>query len=172
MKNSSKTYFLFGKTAILLFAVTSLLLLLDYFTKLSINNIIIYFVLFYAAVTILPVIIAVDAFGFKSAGALQVICFSTFVICSLIAFFTWENDWKTQNIIYRSKENPAITIEYRMRMKRFAFGYQKQTVKKEMILPFIDLITETDTSKVDHSQWIWVDEKVNELDIPGDYEDL
>jgi len=41
-----------------------------------------------------------------------------------------------------------------------------------MILPFIDLITETDTSKVDHSQWIWVNDKVNELHIPGDYEDL
>jgi len=98
--------------------------------------------------------------------------FSSLSVCFLFAFLTWNGDWKTQTVIYRNIFHPSQTIEFRMRGDRFAFGYKKQIVERKKILPFIDLIKDVDTAKIDSAEWQLTNERINELKIPGDYVDL
>jgi len=171
MKKPTSITFL-GKIAIALFIVSAPLIVLDRYTPLSINNTVVHFILFYLAVTAVPIIIAVYWLGFKTTQSFLAIMFSTLAICFLFAFLRWGGDWKTQTIIYRNNKNPALTIEYRMRGDRFAFGYKRQIVRREKALPFIDWITNIDTSKIDARQWKRTDERVNEMKISGEYVDL
>lgn len=160
------------KTVLLLFVVSAASLVLDHYTDLSINNSIVHFIVSYIALTALPLAITVYFFGFKTINAVLIILGSMLAVCFLISFLTWSGEWKTQTIIYRDHLNPDQTIEFRMRADRFAMGYQKQIVSRKKILPFLDLVTGIDTSKIDPSKWTLVNEKVNELNLPGEYVDL
>ena len=171
MKKSTKITVLEGIAA-LLFLVSLLLLLLDRYTSLCINNTIAHFILFYIAVSALPIIIVVYVFGFKNITAILIVLFSSLSICFLFAFLNWGGDWKTQTVIYRNIFHPSQTIEFRMRGDRFAFGYKKQIVKRKKILPFIDIIENVDTSNINTAEWQLTNERINELKIPGDYVDL
>jgi hypothetical protein len=172
MKKRANNQQLIERVAIVLFVITAPLLLLNRYTPLYINNTLVHFVVLYIAVTALPVVLLVYIFGEKSANGIFVILFSTLAICGLKAFLTWGGDWKTQTVIYRNIENPNKTIEFRMRGDRFAFGYKKQIVQREKVLPFIDLIYDVDTSKVDPSKWKKTNEIINEIGLPGEYVDL
>jgi hypothetical protein len=171
MKKFNKIVLLEAAAAFL-FVVAALLLLLDRYTSLSINNTIAHFILFYIAVSAVPIIIVAYVFGFKNITAILIVLFSSLSICFLFAFLTWGGDWKTQTVIYRNIFHPSQTIEFRMRGDRFAFGYKKQIVERKKILPFIDIIKDVDTSKVDPAEWQLTNERINELKIPGDYVDL
>lgn len=161
----------FRKTIVLLiiFLAAALLLFLDANTSLYINNIIVHFIIFFLAVVILPVLIAAYFLQMKNNNAVLAIMFSALCICFLNAFLTWNGDWKTQTIIYRNIENPAMTIEFQMRGDRFSFGYKKQVVQREKILPYIDLVYPADTSRVNLQQWHRTNLVVNEMKIPGEY---
>lgn len=172
MKKRANKQQLIERVAIVLFILTAPLLILDRYTALQINNTLVHFIVFYLAVTALPVALLVYAFGEKTLNGIFVILFSTLAICGLKAFLTWGGDWKTQTIIYRNVENPNKTIEFRMRGDRFAFGYKKQIVQREKVLPFVDLIYDVDTSKVDPSKWSKTNQIVNEIRLPGEYVDL
>ena len=172
MKKRANNQLLIERVAIVLFIITAPLLILDWYTALYINNTLVHFVVFYIAVTALPVLLLVYVFGEKTSSGIFVILFSTLAICGLMAFLTWGGDWKTQTIIYRNTANPNTTIEFRMRGDRFAFGYKKQIVQREKVLPFIDLIYDVDTSKVDPAKWTKTNEIVNEIKLPGEYVDL
>lgn len=153
------------------FLVSSALLFLDANTALYINNTVVHFVIFFIAVAALPVLIAGYFFGLRSSSVILVILFSALCVSFLTAFLSWNGDWKTQTIIYRNLEKPAQTIEYQMRGDRFSFGYKRQIVQREKVLPFLDLVTPADTSKIDLSKWRHINLVVNEMKIPGEYAD-
>lgn len=154
---------------LIIFLISSLLLFLDANTDLYINNTIVHFIIFFLAVAVFFIVIAAYFLNLKGSKTMLVILFSALCICFLTAFLTWNGDWKTQIVIYRNIENPAVTIEFQMRGDRFSFGYKKQIVQREKVLPFIDLITPTDTSRVNHVKWRRLDLVVNEMKIPGEY---
>lgn len=156
-------------TLLVVFSVCVLLLFFDANTALYINNIVVHFIIFFIAVAGMPVLIAAYFFNLTDAKTILVILFSALCISFLTAFLTWNGDWKTQIILYRNLENPSQTIEFQMRSDRFSFGYKKQIVQREKVLPFLDLITPADTSKIDPSKWRRTDIVVNEMKIPGEY---
>lgn len=164
--NSRKMALLF-----FIFLIAALLLFLDAKTSLYINNTIVHFIISFLAVTTLPIMIAAYFFKRSDGNTILTIMFSALCVCFLNAFLTWNGDWKTQTILYRNIENPSKTIEYQMRGDRFSFGYKKQIVAREKVLPFIDLIVPIDTSKVDLQQWHRSNLVVNEMKIPGEYVD-
>jgi hypothetical protein len=172
-KNTTgKTQRRIRRTAFLLFALTAPVLILEFFTPLAISNCMIHFAVFYIAVTALPVAFMAYAFVGKSKNVLAVVLFSTLAISTIVAFFTWDADWKTQTIIYRNRANTNLTIEFRMRSNRFSSGYQKQIVKREKVLPFIDCITKVDTAAINPAEWKKTNQIVNALQLPGEYIDL
>lgn len=168
MKVSVRNYFPL-RIALFLFAIAAPLLLLDRYTALSINNTVVLFILFYIAVTALPVAVVFYKFWNKSLDATLIIMLSTFSLCFVIAFLTWNSDWKTQTILYRNRNNQNQTIEFRMRADRFGFGYHRQIVSKQSIFPFIELVKEIDIAAIDTTVWQRTNERVNELHIPGEY---
>lgn len=76
-----------------------------------------------------------------------------------------KSSYKTQSIIYRSKSDSTIRIEFQMQ-DIGAFGYNERTVK---VSPgyFYDSTQEIDIKKIDTSDWIKVNEDVNELKLKG-----
>lgn len=158
-------------TLLTVFLICAVLLFLDANTALYINNTIVHFVIFFVAVASPPILIAAYFLNLKSGNVILTILFSALCISFLTAFLSWNGDWKTQTIIYRHLENPTQTIEYQMRGNRFSFGYQRQIVQREKVLPFVDLITPADTSKINKSQWRYLNLVINEMKIPGEYVD-
>jgi hypothetical protein len=68
--------------------------------------------------------------------------------------------YKTQTILYRSIEDPDVTIEFQMKDVG-GRGYLKRVVKIEPGF-FWDRATGVDLEAVDQSKWRRVDEDVNE----------
>lgn len=75
------------------------------------------------------------------------------------------SSYKTQTIIYRSKRNPNIRIEFQMQ-DIGAFGYKRRIVK---ISPgyFFDSVQDIDLIDFDTLEWMKVNEDVNELKLKG-----
>jgi hypothetical protein len=73
--------------------------------------------------------------------------------------------YKTQTVMYRSKTNPDIRIEFQMQ-DIGAFGYNERIIK---ISPgyFFDSTQEIDVKEIDTLNWAKVDEYVNELGLKG-----
>ncbi len=78
-------------------------------------------------------------------------------------FFYFGSGYKTQEVIYRHKENPDVRIEYQME-DLGAFGYNRRIVKITPIL-FFNATTKIDTSNIDPAKWNRVDEFVNKLGL-------
>lgn len=171
MKVSVRNYYPL-RIVLFLFAIAVPVLLLDRFTELSINNTVVLFILFYIAVTALPLAFVLYRFGVTVADTTLIVMVSTFSLCFVIAFLTWNSDWKTQTILYRNRNNQNQTIEFRMRADRFGFGYHRQIVSKQSIFPFIELVEEIDIAAIDTTVWQRTNERVNELHIPGEYIEL
>ena len=87
------------------------------------------------------------------------------ILCFAKAFFTWGGDWKTQTIVYRNVENSSKTIDFQMRADRFSFGYKKRTVAIQKLVPFMEWVTDIDTLKMNHAQWIKTGIKVNAMQL-------
>lgn len=169
MKTTVSLRNIFLKMTIVLFALSVLLLVLNSYSTMQINNVIAHFIVFFIAVAALPVFMGVWL-HFKTNWLLAVL-FSALAICFVIAFLNWGGDWKTQTVIYRNKSNPRLTVEFRMRGDRFSFGYKKQTIRRLKLMPYIDLVENADLTLMDTSEWKLVNEKINELHIPGEYAD-
>jgi len=148
--------------------VTSALLLIERLTSIEINNNFILFFLVFTVLGNLSLIISQYLFDKLSKKYVVFLLLTVFSACFAIAVLTWADNWKTQAIFYRNAEHPRQTIEYRMRSK-YGYGFEKQIVRKKRILPFIDDIIIADTTKIDKSKWIRVNEIVNEMGFPGDY---
>jgi hypothetical protein len=148
--------------------VTSVLLLIERLTSIEINNNIVLFFLVFTVLGNLSLIISQYLFGELSKKYVVLLLSIVFLICLAMAILTWTNNWKTQAILYRNTKHPRQTIEYRMRSK-YGFGFEKQIVRKKRIFPYIDDIVIADTTLIDKSKWIRVNEIVNEMGFPGEY---
>lgn len=78
-------------------------------------------------------------------------------------FLFFGSGYKTQEVIYRYKENPNIRIEFQME-DMGAFGYNRRIVKVTPIL-FFNNTAKIDTTQIDQSKWSRVDEYVNKLGL-------
>lgn len=93
--------------------------------------------------------------------------FAVFLIIAAAIFpfvlmrgMTLVTPYKTQTILYRSIEDPGVTIEFQMKDVG-GRGYLKRTVQVEPAF-FWDRITDVDLEAIDRSKWRRVDEDVNE----------
>jgi hypothetical protein len=154
------------------FILTAGLVLLDRLTTLEINRYYIFFIILFIAIGSLLLMVCQYLFGELSNKFIAFLMAIVFAACFGMAVLSWRSDWKTQTIIYRSLTNPKETIEYRMRGSNPGYVFDKQVVRKRRLFPFFDDITAVDTSKVDLSKWAKVDERVNEMEFPGEYVDL
>ena len=73
--------------------------------------------------------------------------------------------WKTQTILYKSKTNPNDRIEYQVEAMG-AFGSEERIVRLKKWWIF-DSVYDIDTNTINKSDWIEVNEYVNELEIKG-----
>ena len=78
----------------------------------------------------------------------------------LMRGMTLVTPYKTQTILYRSIEDPGVTIEFQMKDVG-GRGYLKRTVQVEPGF-FGDRITDVDLEAIDESIWRHVDEDINE----------
>lgn len=92
------------------------------------------------------------------------------VLISIFLFFVIHPEtlfalsaWKTQEVIFRNKEDQNHRIEFQMQ-DRGAVGINRRIVEVKTHF-FIDFANKIDTSKIDKSNWQKVDEYVNELGL-------
>ncbi|WP_284653242.1 hypothetical protein [Flavobacterium terrisoli] len=147
------------------------LLLIERLTAVEINNNIILFLIVFTTIGTLSLIVSQYLFGELSRKYVILLFLIVFSVCLAVAVLTWADNWKTQSILYRNTKHPQQTIEYRMRSKH-GYGFEKQIVRRKRILPYLDNIIVVDTTAIDKSKWIRVNEMVNEMGIPGDYVNL
>lgn len=154
------------------FIVTAGIVLLDLLTAVDINSNALLFILIYIAICALLLMICQYLFGELSQRFIWLLFAVIFCVCFGMALLTWRNDWKTQTIIYRNAMHSNETIEYRMRVNHSGYLYDRQIVYRRKIMPYMDYIMGADTAGMDQSKWVRVDEKVNEMELPGEYVDL
>lgn len=73
--------------------------------------------------------------------------------------------WKTQTILYRSKENRDHFIAFQLQDKG-ALGYNRRRVKIKRINGFLNLVTDYDSDSAP-KDWIEVNENINEVGLKG-----
>lgn len=156
----------------LLLAFSAGQLALHYTTGLDINSTPIFFLLVFLAVSSLLLLAGHYLFGGLRKTVVLLIYLSVFGGCFAVAVVTWKGVWKTQTILYRNRENPSETIEFRMRTKRYSFEFERQIVRRRNLLPYLDFITPIDTAGIDETQWQYENDKVNEMGFSGEYIDL
>lgn len=154
---------LYWLSAIFIASVT--ILLLNRYTPLYINNDVVHFILLLAAIYTLLLLTGHVVNRLKSRVSALIAFAVVAVICFLKAFLTWGGEWKTQTILYRSRDNSRITVEYQMRGDRFSFGYKKRVVERLRVLPAIDWISTIDTLEIDPTQWRRTNERINALGL-------
>jgi hypothetical protein len=93
-------------------------------------------------------------------GLLLLVIVAAIFPFALMRGMTLVTPYKTQTILYRSIEDPDVTIEFQMKDVG-GRGYLKRTVQVEPGF-FWDRITNVELKAVDRSKWRQVDEDVNE----------
>ena len=155
-----------------LFILTAGLLLLDKLTAIDISSSIVFYILLYLATVSLLFMILRHSFGEQTWQLTGFFLGLVFCIIFGVALLSWKNDWKTQTIIYRNTKDSHKTIEYRMRAKHTGTLYDRQIVQVKKIVPYVEHVTQIDTAQFDRSNWARVDEKINEMELPGEYVEL
>jgi hypothetical protein len=147
----------------IVFAITSLLLFLNRYTALYINNSIVHFVILLTA-AISFIFIAGRLFGkLQTAKSRLLTILIVGCLCFIQSFLTWGGDWKTQTILYQNLGDRNKTIDFQMRGDRFAFGYKKRVINRLKLFPGLDWTTDVDTTKISSRQWKKVNLYVNEM---------
>jgi uncharacterized membrane protein (UPF0182 family) len=147
----------------LLFLLSALLLFLNRYTALYINNSILHFiVLLLASITFVFIIGSIFR-KLKTTKSRFYTGLIVGILCFIESFLTWGGDWKTQIILYRNISNNYKTIEYQMRGDRFSFGYKKRVINRLKLFPGLDWTTDIDTTRINSKQWKKINLYVNEM---------
>lgn len=154
----------------IVFCISLTLLLIERFTQVSINNILVRLFLYILCATFITIFIGKMLFRYTLLSLILVFGCVT-ILCVMNAYLRWEVDWKTQTVIYIHKSDKSKTVEFQMCKPRFAFGYRKRIVMREKIAPFLDYNTDVDTTKLAHSNWQRVDNIVNNLHL-NDFKEM
>ena len=141
----------------------------DRFTPVYINNSIIRCILYLIVSSLSITLVTQWLFAAKARRYRWAAILLAGILITVKAYFTWGADWKTQTIIYESRNNRSQAIEFQMRGDRFAFGYKKRVVKREKLMPFVDYITDVDTIALNGSDWHRIDKNINQLNL-ADFE--
>jgi len=156
-----KKMLLFG-----LFGVSTILILLEHFINLEINNSkVLLFIMFVSASSF---IVILGRIILKQEHRKFILLTSLVVglLCAAVGFFTQNDNWKTQVILYQNLHLATRTVEFQMQ-DLGAFGYRKRTVERIKIIPFFDWIKEVRTSQLDKLTWKRLNQDVNELGLKG-----
>lgn len=149
-----------------LFVLGTILLLLDGLTPLQIGNSIAYAILL--LVTIAACVLTVGYYllklDFKGTLKISIIIGGLAIIVQ--GLLSWGGDWKTQTVIYKNLHLSNRTIEFQMQDVG-ALGYNRRTVDRIKIFPFIDWIEEVDIKNIGNADWERVDVDVNEIGLKG-----
>ncbi|MCB9360641.1 MAG: hypothetical protein H6587_03310 [Flavobacteriales bacterium] len=78
----------------------------------------------------------------------------------------WRGPWKTQTVYYQNNNFTNRTIEFQMQ-DIGAFGYNRRTIDKFKLLPFLEWTKEIELKEVDTLNWKKVDIYKNELKLKG-----
>lgn len=158
----------------IIFLITAGIIAIERFTPVYINNFYVRLMLYIIAASLLSFWVGWILFGFKAVRKRAAIFIAVVIIVLIKAYLTWGGDWKTQTILYTHKNHSSKTIEFQMRGDWFAFGYKKRIVERKKIIPFLDYISNVDTTKVNTAIWKRTDKIVNQLhlkefnDVPSD----
>ena len=85
------------------------------------------------------------------------------LIISISPFSFWGGQWKTQDILFVNKNKQNVQIEFQMQ-DIGAFGYNKRIVKVKKGFLW-DSQSSFDTVNIDTTEWKFVNNFVNELEI-------
>ena len=149
----------------LFFIVVNILVLLDVFTEIEINN----------SVLLACLTVIVITTGFLLLKQILIKWINKIVInlCIVLSgvlliskICVWSQDWKTQTIIYQNLKQSNRTIEFQM-LDNGANGFRKRTVDRIRLLPFLDWIKKARTNENYDLTWKKVDIDTNELNLKG-----
>ena len=150
-------------TIYILFFITTMLLLINRYTPLYINNSLLHFIILFISAVTFTFIIGVIFEKLKTLKSRLLIVLVVGIICFIHFFLSWGGDWKTQTILYRHQTNDHKNIEFQMRGDRFSFGYKKRVINRLKLLPGFDWTTDIDTATIDHRQWKKMNLYINEM---------
>ena len=153
-------------TLYILFIISAAIVLLNRYTDFYINDYRVHFFFLFFALSSFVICVGHLFNKFKSIQSIIFIFFIVGVLCFLKAFFTWENDWKTQTVFYRNLEDKSKTINFQMRGRRFSFGYKERIICTKKLAPFMEWTTDVDTLHMDKSKWEKLNLELNELKLP------
>ncbi|MEO7978233.1 hypothetical protein [Flavobacterium sp.] len=148
-----------------IFIISSGLILLNRYTQFHINDYRVHFFFLFFAASSLAIIIGQLLKKAQNSRSLISICIVIGILCGLKAFFTWEEDWKTQSILYQNIENKSKTINYQLRADRFAFGSKKRIIGIYYLAPFMEWTTDMDTLNLDKTKWKKVSQQLSEMKL-------
>ncbi|WP_224994341.1 hypothetical protein [Cesiribacter sp. SM1] len=149
-----------------LLIISLALLLLDRITDLEINSIIVYFFILFIALGTGRLIIGGSSFKIdikKAVGFALIITTLAYIVRS---FIVWGGNWKTQTVVYQNLHLPNRTVEFQMQ-DIGARGYNRRTVDRIKLFPFIDWIRDIDDANIDTGTWKKVDIDINEIGLKG-----
>ncbi|WP_284653235.1 hypothetical protein [Flavobacterium terrisoli] len=151
----------------IIFIISTGIIVIERFTPVYINNFYIRLLLYIISASLLSFWISWILFGYNAVRKRVTIFIVVVIVVLLKAYLTWGGSWKTQTILYTNKNDDDKTIEFQMRGDRFAFGYKKRIVERKKIMPFLDYVTDTDTTKINTATWKRIDKKINQLELKG-----
>ena len=149
----------------IVFIISTGIIAIERFTPVYITNFYVRLGLYIISASLVFFWIGWILFGFKAVQKRLLIFLIVLIIIIVKAYLTWGGDWKTQTILYTNNKYDCKTIEFQMRGDRFAFGYKKRIVERKKIVPFLDYITETDTTRLNKSTWERADKRINQLKL-------
>jgi len=160
-----------NKLVLIVFVLTSILLLIDELTPVDIDSLQLSAWLLVVAAATGATYLGRIFFHWKTAKTSAVFIALTIFLSFARYFMVWGGDWKTQNIIYRNRYSANRSIEYQMQNPGPG-SYNQRTVDKTQLLPGISWLREFDTnsdaileSTIDIAEWKKVDIEVNELGL-------
>lgn len=149
-----------------LFIISTVIVLLEALTPLTVDNSIVYLGLLFIAVSTGILILTKHILSTKKNDVFYSSIIITALCCLLMYCLKWGGDWKTQTIMYQNSEHGNRTIEFQMR-DIGALGYKKRIIDRIKIIPFINWIQETTIDNIDTLTWKKVDIDVNAFDLKG-----
>ena len=148
-----------------MWAIVVLFLIATWTTDLEVTNRLVNRGLIY--ILILGFIALVTSGSAAKKLTISIVAFGLFLGSAF--FLDLRGNWKTQTIIFKNKHLSNRTIESQLQ-DIGAFGYNRRTVDRVKILPFVSWITnvtQEDLKTIDSSTWDRVDIYLNEQGLKG-----
>lgn len=141
----------------IIFLISSGIIAADRFTPICLNNFYLRLFFYIVSGSLLLFWVSWILFGFKAIRARIYIFGTVVILCYAKALYSWNGDWSTQTILYHSKSSTSETIERQIRQDRFAFGYNNRIVERKKFIPYVDYISDIDTTNIDPAIWQRID---------------